>query len=180
MKTILIVTACACLAGCSASPPQAETDSTVIATAAGPAPTDKPRLQYEDDEMRIVAVDYGRSDSPQIPGLYVFGKRHQKWIRIDRVSLRHAVLGRNPTFEECRAAGVNPPSNNWDFRQLRGRDCVELPLMNSGFLFFPDRIEKNEQEGRLILRFGSQWQIPQAETVLVIALGDLRHALAAQ
>jgi hypothetical protein len=177
MKAILIVTTCACLAGCSTPPTKTEAGPTAIATFAGPATTDKPRMLYEDDEIRIVHVGFGSSASPETPGFYVFGKRNQKWIRVDKVSLKDAVLGRNPTFEECRVAGVNPPSVGWDFRRLRGHDYVELPLRTSGSLLSPDRIEKNEHEGSLILRFGSRWRIPHVETVLVIALGDLRRLL---
>jgi len=175
MRAILMIVACARLAGCSVSPTEVKVGPTVIATTTGPTSTDKPRMLYDDDEMRIVEVDYGRSDSPQIPGLYIFAKRSQKWIRIDKVSLKHAVLGRNPTFEECRAAGTNPPSVGWDFRRLRGRAYVELPLKTTSALFFPDKIEKDEREGRLVLGFGSRWQMPHVETVLVIALGELRR-----
>lgn len=180
MKTILIITTCACLAGCAASPAEVETNSTVIATINGPATTDRPRTLYEDDKMRIVAVDYGRHASPQTPGFYVLGKSSHKWIRIEKVTLKDAILGRSPTFEECHAAGVNPPSIGWDFRSLAGHDYAELPLRSSDFLFFPDKIEKNGDEGRLVLRFNSGWRMARAETVLVMALDDLQRLLDTQ
>ena len=177
MKSILIVTTCACLAGCAASPARVEINSTVIARTDGPATTDKLRTLYEDDEMRIAAVDYGHHTSPQTPGFYVLGKSDHKWIRIEKVTLKDAILGRSPTFEECRAAGVNPPSIGWDFRSLAGHDYAELPLRSSGFLFFPDKIEKNGEEGRLVLRFNSGWRMARVETVLVMALDDLQRLL---
>ncbi len=180
MKSILIMTVCACLAGCAASPARVEINSTVIARTDGPATTDKLRTLYEDDEVRIAAVDYGHHTSPQTPGFYVLGKSSQKWIRIEKVSLKHAILGRSPTFEECRAAGVQPPSVGWDFRSLAEHDYVELPLRSSGSLLFPDKIEKDEGDDRLVLRFNSAWQMAPVETVLVIALGDLRGLLGTQ
>jgi hypothetical protein len=181
MKTSLVVTACMCLAGCSAAPTETDIGPTVIATATGPAATDTPRTLYEDDEMRVAAVSYGHWDSPEVPGLYIWGKASRKWIRIDKVSLRGAILGRSPTFAECRAAGVNPPSVGWDYRRLKGRGYVEMPLMTTGSLNHPDRIERDEEAGRLVLRFNSHWRthgrMASAETVMVIALDDLRHLL---
>ncbi len=130
--------------------------------------------------MRIAVVDYGRHTSPQTPGFYVLGKSCQKWIRIEKVSLNHAILGRSPTLKECRAAGVHPPSIGWDFRSLAEHDYVELPLRSGGFLFFPDKIEKDQEDDRLVLRFNSAWRMAPVETVLVMALGDLRRLLGTQ
>jgi hypothetical protein len=179
MKTILVVTACVCLAGCSAVPRERDIGPTVTGTRTGPAATDTPMTLYEDDEIRIAAVGYGDQDSPQILGFYVWGKRSLRWIRIDKVSLRDAILGRSPTFAECRAAGVNGPSVGWDYRRLKGRAYVEMPLKTTGSLNYPDRIEKNEKAGHLLLRFNSHWRthwhMAAAETVLVIAIDDLRH-----
>lgn len=176
--TILIVVGCTVLVGCRVSPTQIAGSPTVIATIVGPAAGDRLRTLYQDDEMRIVAVDYGPRGSPQTPGFYVFGKHAAKWIRIEKVALKNAVLGCSPTVEECRAAGKNPPSIGWDFRPLAGREYVDFPLTFGGFLFFPDKIEKDEASRRLILRFNSAWQMPLVETVLSVALDDLRPLLA--
>lgn len=178
-ETILIAAACAWLAGCRATPTEIASDPTVIATVNAPAVGDKPRTLYEDDEMRIVAVDYGPRGSHQSPGFYVFGKPGQNWIRIEKVSLKDAVLGRSPTLEECRAAGKNPPSIEWDFRPLARHAYVGFPLTSSGVLFFPDKVEKDDEKGRMVLRFSSRWRMAHVETVLFMRLDDLRRLLAA-
>jgi hypothetical protein len=178
-ETILIAAACAWLVGCRATPTQVASEPSVIATVNALAANDKPRTLYEDDEMRIIAVDYGPRGSHQAPGFYVFGRRGQKWIRIEKVSLKDAVLGRSPTLEECRAAGKQPPSIGWDFRSLAGQAYVEFPLTQNGVLFFPDKVEKDREQGCLVLRFNSRWQMAHVETVLFIRLDDLKQLLAA-
>jgi hypothetical protein len=37
-------------------------------------------------------------------------KKHQKWIRVEKVSLTDSVLGRSPTLAECREVAKNPPA----------------------------------------------------------------------
>ena len=177
-ETMLIGAACAWLAGCRATPTEVVSDPSVIATVNSPAAGDRARALYEDDEMRIVAVDYGPRGSHQSPGFYVFGKHSQKWIRIERVALVNAVLGRSPTLEECRAAGEQPPSIGWNFRSLEGQAYVEFPLTQNGVLFFPDKVEKDQEQGRMVLRFGSRWRMAHVETVLFIQLDELRRLLA--
>jgi hypothetical protein len=156
---------------------QPTTNGTLLATTNGPAIADKLRQLYEDQEFRIVAGDCGQQASPQTPGLYVQAKKNQNWVRIERVSLKDSILGRSPTFEECRAAGTSPPSIDWDFSPLAKQDYVQLPLAPGGFLFFPDKIERQEGKGLLVFRFSSGWKMAPVETVLSVSLADLRQAL---
>ncbi|MCF7730656.1 MAG: hypothetical protein K9N23_03170 [Akkermansiaceae bacterium] len=152
---------------------------TVIATANAPAKTDEPRPIYEDNEFKIVAVSYGHAgdNPPQTPGFYVQGKKDQKWIRVEKVSLTDSVLGRSPTLAECREVGKNLPSVAWNFKSLAGQEYVDFPLKTSGSLLFPDKIERNDEKGRLILSFNSGWKIAGVETVLIVSLADLRKCL---
>jgi hypothetical protein len=153
------------------------TNGTLIVTTNAPAKSDKPRQLYEDHAIRILAVDYGHHTAPQTPGFYVQGRKNHNWIRVEKVSLRDSVLGRSPTFEECRAAGTSPCSIGWDFSSLAKQDFVDFPLKSGGFLFFPDRIERDEEKGQLVLRFNSGWKIAGVETVLRVALNDLESVL---
>ena len=134
---------------------------TVIATANLPAKTDEQRPLYEDQEFKIVVVGYGHAgdDPPQTPGFYVQGKKDQKWIRVEKVSLTEAVLGRSPTLAECREVGKNLPSVAWNYKSLADQDYIEFPLKTSGSLLFPDKIERSDEKGRLILSFNSGWKI---------------------
>ena len=152
---------------------------TVIATANAPAKTDEQEPLYEDKEFKIVAIDYGHAgdEPPQIPGFYVQGKKDQKWIRVEKVSLTDSVLGRSPTWAECREVDKNPPMVGWDFKSLACQDYVEFPLKASRCLFFPDKIERSDEKGRLILSFNSGWKIAGVETVLILSLADLRKCL---
>lgn len=170
MTAIWIGLGCAC-----ALAAQIATNGTVVATTNAPAKTDRPRQLYEDQEFRVVAVNYGNQASPQTPGFYVLRKKMRNWVRIEKVSLTGAILGRSPTFEECRAAGTSPCSIGWDFSTLAQQDYVDFPLKCGGFLFFPDKIERNEENGLLILRFNSRWKMAPVETVLSLSLADLRR-----
>lgn len=166
------------LASCAlvhAQPLPAAPKGTVVATRNAPAATAKPRVLHEDRDFRMVAVGHGSDGTPQTPGFHVFDKKSQTWIRIESVSLKGAVLGRSPTFEECRALGKNPPAVCWDFRPLAGQDHVDFPLRANRCLFFPDRIERDDSGDRMILSFNSGWKLPFVRTVLVFSLADLRR-----
>jgi hypothetical protein len=177
MNSIMIAFPCTFLACTFVWAEEIGTGDTVVTTTNAPVKTEKPRKIYEDEEFRIVTVDYGTKESPQTPGFYIFGKKHQKWVSVEKVSLRESILGRSPTIEECRAAGKNEPSITWDFKSLAKQDYVDFPLKGGGFLFFPDKIERNEKKNQIIFRFNSSWEIVGVETVLIVPLGDLRKAL---
>ena len=44
-------------------------------------------------------------------------------------------------------------------------------------LLSPDKIERSDENGRLILSFNSGWKIAGVETVLIVSLADLRKCL---
>jgi hypothetical protein len=145
----------------------------VIYTPSRPKESDRQWPIYEDSLVIIVGVNYGTEDAKSDPGLFVFRKVNSDWVRIDRISTRNALLGRNPTFEEAKEAGKGPPSIGWDFRPLAHQLYVCLPLQFAGFLFFPDRVERDDEAGEYVLRFNSTWEIEGVETVLRFSVEEL-------
>lgn len=154
--------------------------STIIATPQAPAQTDKQQQLYDDQEFTITSVGYGTPECPQTPAVYLFGKKNQRWFRVEKVALKDAVLGRSPIFEQCRVVGKIPPPISWDFRTYAKQEYVDLPLSSDGFLFFP-KIERNDAKGQMIFRFNSDWKVDAkiegVETVLIVSLEDLKNII---
>jgi len=150
-----------------------EQQASIEISLAGPQPDDRQWELYEDESIRMVAVNYGHTENLSTPGLFVFRKATSDWVRVDRISTKGATFGHSPTIEECRTAGRAPPSIGWNFRDLAGQPLVELPLTAAGFLFFPDKVERTG--GEYVLRFNSGWEIPGVETVLRFSAGDLHQ-----
>lgn len=147
--------------------------SSVIYTEVGPAETDRQWPIYEDSLVKMVAVDYGTAEARSVPGFYVFRKAESDWVRIARVSTENATFGRNPTFEEVKKAGKAPPSIGWDFRPLAKQPYVSFPLKFADFLFFPDKVEKDDETEEYVLHFNSTWEIEGVETVLRFSAEEL-------
>ena len=137
----------------------------VVTSTNAPAETDRQRLLHEDDQFRFVAIDYGNKGD-QVPGFYVFAKQHSRWLRIDKVSTKDAVLGHSPTFEEAKQAGMSPASVDWDFRRFKDREFLDVPLPGGSFIAFPDKITLDERSQMYVLSFQSGWKIEGVETVL--------------
>jgi hypothetical protein len=152
-----------------------ETNSpaTLAYTNMAPAEGDKQRPLYEDDIVKMVAVGYGDATHQSKPGFYVFRKKTTDWIKIDRVSTRGATFGRSPTVEEAKAAGKGPASIGWDFRSLAKQAKVDFPLESAGFLFFPDKVERDEKQKEYVLYFSSGWEIKGVETILRVRIDEL-------
>jgi hypothetical protein len=49
---------------------------------------------------------------------------------------------------------------------LAVKDYVDFPLTSAGFLFFPDKVEYEENLKQYVFRFNSGWGIKGVETVL--------------
>lgn len=127
---------------------------------------------YEDDEYVFWTRGFGPKGQ-YVPGVFVFAKKAQKWMRIDRVSTKNARLGRSPTLEEaiCSVA--------WDYTGLRTKEYAVLPLTAFGGPNLPDKIVyyRGPQEYHLLHNWG--WGIPAVLTELVFKKGDLDAAFAA-
>lgn len=150
-----------------------ETEPSLVFVNVAPAEGDKLWLIYEDDTVKMVAVGYGDATGQSAPGFYVFRKATADWIRIDKVSTQRSTFGRSPTFQEAKDAGKKPASIGWDFRNLAEKNQVNLPLTSAGFLFFPDKVERDEKQKEYVLRFNSGWEIEGVETVLRLRIDEL-------
>jgi chondroitin AC lyase len=149
------------------------TTPSLIFTRVAPSDDDKQWPIYEDEGFRMVAVNYGDGTKQSTPGFFVFRKSTADWIRIDKVSTRGAIFGRNPTLEEVKSAGAIPPSIGWDFLDLAEDDYVDFPLTSAGFLFFPDEVELDDKKDEYVLHFNSGWDIEGVETVLRFSVDEL-------
>lgn len=173
-SALLITLLGLCALSCSAHD---ETNSppALAYTNIAPAKSDKQWPIYEDDIVKMVAVAYGDATHQSKPGFYVFRKKTTDWIRIDKVLTRGATFGRSPTFEEVKAAGKGPASIGWDFRNLAQQAEVDFPLKSAGFLFFPDRVERDKKQKEYVLHFNSGWEIKGVETILRLRIDQLKQ-----
>lgn len=152
-----------------------ESNTSVITSPDHPDSTDKQWILFENDHYKFVRVDFG-PEGDQQPGFYVFSKKWSKWLKIDQVTTAGALLGRSPTFEECREAGNAPPSVGWDFRPFQDQSFIPLPLWHDSFISFPDDIAYEKGTGSWILSFMSNWNIEGVKTLLRFKQADLDAA----
>jgi len=152
-----------------------ETNASIITSVNHPDHTDRQWVLFENGLYKFVRVDFGH-EGKQSQGFYVFSKTQSKWLKIDRVTTLNAVLGRSPTFEECRKANKALPSVGWDFRSFRKEGFIPLPLRYGSFIAFPDSIAYDNKTGFWILSFMSSWNIKGAKTVLKFKHADLDAA----
>lgn len=87
---------------------------------------------YEDEDYQFVYRHYGKAE--HVPGLFVYGKKHGKWLEITKLSTENAKLGHSPPFDEVRLSVA------WDHSRLKDKDYAELPLRTSGSINFPEKI----------------------------------------
>lgn len=154
----------------------AKPQPSILTSPCGPAPGDKPRILFEEEDFKFAAVDFGRHEQPQVPGFYAFAKKSSAWIRIDKVSTKGGVFGRSPTDDELRGTGQRPLAVGWNFRRLKDDDHVALPLQGGSFIAFPDQIAFDAEGKQYVLSFHSQWGIEAVRTVLKFGRADLLAA----
>ena len=177
-RGLFTVSVCLLPVACVLSERAVEPEPSVLSTMTAPAPNERPRLIFENEALKFVAVGYGdssRGGKQQTPGFYVFSKTHSSWVRIDEVSTRGAVLGRTPTFKESRVL----PGVGWDFRRYEAKDYIPLPLSTGGSICFPENIALDENSGEWVLTFHSSWKVDAALTVLRFRHSELEKKLSA-
>jgi hypothetical protein len=130
----------------------------------------------EREDYEFIPIDPLAESRPKCPGFYVYSAKHDKYLRIGKVTTKGGTFGRTPTSEECEAAGKPFPSVRWDFSRLAKQDYAELPLHLSAPIGFPDKIERDEDAGEFILHFGSKWGIEGVGTILKFKVSDLAKA----
>lgn len=128
---------------------------------------------YYDGAYLFAARHYGSSTDPggnTEPGFFVHSKADDRWIQIVSVRSRDGKFG--------SSAEVHDLAVSWNFSALAKKAYVDLPLMTSGSIDFPDRIEDEPSHDRYRLRFNSRLGVPSAETVLFVGKADLAAAFA--
>ncbi len=136
-------------------------------------PEGKCDIIYEDDNYQFVSRDYGQRGT-QIPGLFVFSKKTNKWMEIKKLSTKDAKLGRSPTEREglCQVG--------WDYSALSQADYATIPLKTSGSIDFPDNIIYKRDKGIFLLQFDSSWGIKAVLTQFIVKKSDLDQAFEKQ
>lgn len=121
---------------------------------------------FEDDRYRFVARDNGSGLRTE-PGLFVYSKRADAWIRIVSLSTEHARFGRSPD-------DIVTPIG-WDFGELIGQAFASVPL-RSGFIVFPDRIVDAAPATAYRLDFQSGLNRDETLTSFWVSKADLEAA----
>ena len=155
--------------GCSdvRRPPLQKTRASVILVEVS-QPTDLRPVIFEDDEYGFWSRNYG-AKGEFTPGLFVFSKAANRWMRIDKLSTVGAKLGRAPTLEE----GIC--SVGWNYSGLASADYADVPLRTSGSLNFPDKILYDTTASAYRLQFNSSWGIEAVLTEFVVRKDDLER-----
>jgi hypothetical protein len=132
---------------------------------------------YEDDLYRFACVGFGAAGE-DTPGLHVYSRPREKWLRIGEVSTTNAKLGRSPNAAELKAIGDTiGPAVGWNFAgQYRNSRYVPMPLNTSGSIVFPERIQLDKARGVYICWSGESWRVEATVTKLEIRSEDLESA----
>jgi hypothetical protein len=140
-------------------------------------PQGKVHQIYEDDLYRFACVNFGATGE-DTPGLHVYSRKREKWLRIVEISTINAKLGRNPNAAELKAIGDSiGPSVGWNFEgQYRKSRYVPMPLHTSGSIVFPERIQFDLARGVYTCWSGESWRTEAAVTKLEIRAEDLQSA----
>jgi hypothetical protein len=191
MKTIPIASVLILLAGCSVgtrtanqassrrpqavlSQERASASTPTVILSAAHDPVGRRRTIYEDTDYMFVAMGYGPKGK-QIPGLFVFSQKMNKWMEIKKLSTQGAKLGRSPNPEEERKKGAFC-SVGWDYSRLGKTDYAAIPLMTSGSLNFPDKIRYEGDTATYLLQFNSSWNIDAVLTQFIVKKDDFDKA----
>lgn len=145
---------------------------TIVAVALAAAPG-RYREVYEDEDFLFAFRDYGYANDA--PGFFVYSKRQERWIRIVELSTEHATLATSPQLGEVAVA----PRVSWDYRHLKNRAYVKLPLPTSGSLNFPNLIVYDASARVYTFGFNSCWDAEAARTKFLVLKKDLELALLA-
>jgi len=189
MKKILIASILILLAGCSEGTrtankalsripkvvvSQQATNRPTVILSASEDPVGQRKTIYEDSEYVFVARSYGPKGL-QIPGLFVFSQKMNKWMEIKMLSTQGAKLGRSPSPEEERIKNAFC-SVGWDYSGLRKAEYATIPLMTSGSLNFLDKILYKADTATYLLQFNSSWNIDAVLTEFIVKKDDLGKA----
>jgi hypothetical protein len=161
-----------------AVPPQQSvpaSQSTILAKAADPQ-TRNVRVLFEDDVLSFVARTFGDRREPQSatePALFARSKERSRWVHILGITTAGARLGRSWTDDPIAQRKLRTAPVGWDFTGFAGKPYLDVPLKTTASVVFPDRITYAAESGQYELHFFSAYDVPSAETVLIVRRSDL-------
>lgn len=147
---------------------------------------------YEDDEYLFAFRHSGRPEFA--PGIFVYGKKQNKWLEIKKPTTEHAKLGRynasdafvwevvpnsgNPPMRKITSQKPNIPvlAISWDFTSLKNAEYAAVPLDAYGSASFPDKITYDKDAKVYRLSFGSSYNIEEMQTEFRVMKADLKKA----
>jgi hypothetical protein len=134
---------------------------------------------YYDDSFLFAARHYG--DSRDVggntePGLFVHWKEHDRWVQILQISTAGGRFGKSWSDDPEARKKMRFASVSWDFTSYAERPYIKQPLVTSGSIAFPERVEYDSSTDRYELRYFSSWNVPSAETVLYVNRKDIVNA----
>jgi hypothetical protein len=133
---------------------------------------------HQDDAYTFAVQNFGHGivkvhDSTLDPGVFVFSKSKQQWMRISQISTTGAKWGYTPLTSRPSARQIN-----WDFRPLATRPSVQIPLLfQPGIVDLPDSISFDSQHNTYHIAFNSlDPDSPEISTTLQVNRPDLDRA----
>ena len=133
-------------------------------------PVQKDRVEYEDDAYQFVEQDYG-GKGELTPGFFAFSKRHKTWMKIMEISTTSAKLGSSRNLPMI--------SVTWDWSRLASQPFVQLPLMTSGSIAFPNRITFDQRTGYYRMEITNGDFATPDPTEFLVLKADIDSAFAA-
>lgn len=101
------------------------------------------------------------------PGVFVYSKKHNVWIKILEVSTDGAKFGKQEDIS------IPAP---WDFTNLASQKTMPLPILTAGAIHLPDKVVYDEKRDAFVLHFDSRSKIESQTTTLLIPKKDLMEA----
>lgn len=131
---------------------------------------------YYDDSFLFLSRHYG--DHRDVggntePGLFVHSKAKNGWIQILKVSTKDGKFGKSWSENEEEMKKLMMISVGWDFSSLASQPYADMPLLTSGSIAFPDKIELLEDGRRYKLSFMTKTGVRAAATHLYVSRDDL-------
>jgi hypothetical protein len=126
------------------------------------SPPKSPVKIYEDGDFAFL---YTRSGPGDAPGLFVRGKKLNRWIEIKKLSTENAKLGRLSSGEEVSLAAGKKP-------------YVDMPLKTLKSTGFPGKIKYDDEAELYALEFDAWQKKSEFVTRFFIDREDLEEAFA--
>jgi hypothetical protein len=134
---------------------------------------------FYDNELCFVARGYGsaKNQTRQTePGIFVHSKKHNRWIRLTKVSTAGGTFGSSNSQNPEDQKKLVKASVGWDFTTLKDAQYAELPLKSNGVLAFPLDVSYDPDSDTFRFGFMTDWDILSVRTYLFFKRKDLVEA----